>query len=578
MNNFWEKLITVSLIILIMTSFFSIPRKALAEDDDALKALGINIGALIGSYAAIPAACKGYAAGAGVIDSFLKGATDKLKGTVWDKIKEKISSKEEEGILSNAVPVLDKTVKQRVKTESEKTRFQDRERQCTDFLKDVVLTQFKKRLLDRLVDETVRWIQGEGEPQFISDPNKFYKDIRQAAIGDIALDIGASELCYEPQQFRLQFQLKQPVFSERVACTLDDIVGNIAAFKDNFANGGWIAYQETLKPQNNPAGLELLTQQEVMRRTSEAQLTAGYESTVGSGFLGQKRCLKWKATKDIYDYEKGDEISGSEFYRDTPGPNSMKYTGKTELLSNGWRCADSETITPGRVASEAITKALGSEYEFIANAENLSAYGAAILNALMNRVIKMGSEGLAYATKTEKSCEDFEDPILRRICESEAAESIIPGSSKVIENLGIKLENATTTLILAEDEWEKASSTASFAISILGELKECQENKGEDATATIAELTALSSTTIKIDEAINNVAANYKNRLNTLETRVENATEANALSISNALDTLQGELEDFFIEATELNVTLDAKLSEIQEDLSNCETPEPPPE
>ena len=38
-----------------------------------------------------------------------------------------------------------------------------------DNLVKVLLANLKKRLLDKLVDETVKWIQGGGNPRFVTD-------------------------------------------------------------------------------------------------------------------------------------------------------------------------------------------------------------------------------------------------------------------------------------------------------------------------------------------------------------------------------------------------------------------------
>jgi len=306
-----------------------------------------------------------------------------------------------------------------------------------------ILETLKQRLLDTMTNQIIEWISGGGEPRFVNDFGGTLDDAFQAAVGDTVIELGYSELCYSPMQFKLKMQLAQPVFRNQVSCTLDDVVGNIAAFKNNFINGGWIAYQETLKPQNNPAGLELLTQQEFLRRVSDKENVARYEATIGGGFLGQKKCTEWIATTDIGgitapagsglaslppSFNRGDSISvgdsdwNPEFYTKTP--LGIEYVGKTDMPGTGeWKCVNSQTVTPGKVASDAITKMMiDSPIEKIISAEELSQYLGAIINAGINRLCKEGGEalsrGLANMTKTtgEETCEDFEDESLKAAC------------------------------------------------------------------------------------------------------------------------------------------------------------------
>ena len=47
-------------------------------------------------------------------------------------------------------------------------------------------------------------------------------------------------------------------------------------------------------------------------------------------------------------------------------------------------------MTPGKALGDTVSKAIGSDIDFIVNADDLSAYIAAITNALINRIIKEG--------------------------------------------------------------------------------------------------------------------------------------------------------------------------------------------
>ena len=413
-------------------------------------------------------------------------------------------------------------------------------RDIVDFIIDTIFETLKQRLLDTMTNQIIEWISGGGEPRFVSDFGGTLGDAFDAAVGDTVIELGYSELCYSPMQFKLKMQLTQPVFRNQVSCTLDDVVGNIAAFKNNFTNGGWIAYQETLKPQNNPAGLELLTQQEFLRRVSDKENVARYEATIGSGFLGQKRCIKWVATIDVEGMEEsglavpsaygnlgssvsvGDDNWKPEFYTKTP--LGIEYVGKTDTPGTGeWRCTNSETVTPGKVAADSITKLMiDSPIEKIISADQLSQYLGAIINAGINRLFKEGGEflskGLANMTKTtgEETCEDFEDEGLKAACYSSKAASNakealnekgwdrlekeskeeaeyfedvknIPGSDGV----------ATTTAGFIEDSRNNLGSTRDNLIDVLSE-SEGSGDQLELASSTLTEVENLNNNDIDI--------------------------------------------------------------------------------
>ena len=208
-----------------------------------------------------------------------------------------------------------------------------------------ILAELKKRVLDLMVDQIVAWIQGGGDPKFITDWRGFLEDIGQAVVGDMAQFLGLGFLC---SPFNLQVQLTMfapPKFSTQVTCTLDQIVGNIENFFDDFRNGSWIAYQEMWRPQNNFYGATLLAwnakEQEIAARTEAAR----NEAIAGQGFL---------STKD----------------------------------------AQGRITTPGMVIGATLAKAVGSDIDYIINADQLAAYISAIADALINRLVKAGVEGI----------------------------------------------------------------------------------------------------------------------------------------------------------------------------------------
>ncbi len=223
-----------------------------------------------------------------------------------------------------------------------------------------VLETLKKRILDMMVDQIVVWIQGGGKPKFITNWGDFLAEAGNAAVGDLAKELGLGFLC---SPFSLQIQIGLlPVqrFSKRASCTLDKIVSNINGFYANFRNGGWIAYSSAWEPQNNFAGASLIVDAEVARRREKAESSAYAEAQAGHGFLSTKKCDKDKNGKDI---------------------------ASTCVIT-----------TPGDTIGNLVSKAVGSDIDYILSAKQLSQYVAAISNALINRLIIEGVNGLRGLT------------------------------------------------------------------------------------------------------------------------------------------------------------------------------------
>jgi len=233
----------------------------------------------------------------------------------------------------------------------------------------------RKRLLDMLVDQIITWIQGGGQPQFVTNWQQFLKDAAGAAIGDVVLETNAAFLC---SPFKLQVQLSLlpvPQFSQRVECTLDDIVKNIEDFYNDFEKGGWIAYNEAWQPQGNYYGEMLMIHDEMITRGALAKEAAEKEALAGKGFLSVKKCLE----------------------QDEEGT-----------------CIKEEIVTPGDTVGVAVASAITSDTQWAAN---IQSWTAALINAVINRVIKEGvgvmkgseeSSGSSYYPSEYQSAADLE--------------------------------------------------------------------------------------------------------------------------------------------------------------------------
>src|SRR3989344_1648162 len=222
---------------------------------------------------------------------------------------------------------------------------------------EIAFQALKKRVFDMVVDQIIDYINGNGQPQFITDWRGFLEQTAQIAVGDFVQAIGLSALC-SPFRFQVQIAMVAPPrFSKQVTCTLGSIVQNINNFYSDFRNGGWLAYQEMWAPNNNFYGSLLLAwnakENEIAARVSAAQ----NEALASRGFLSVKKCAK-------------DPITGKDI------PRTCVIT------------------TPGTAIGDLASKAVSADLDFIINSQDLAAYVAAISDALINRLIRSGVQGL----------------------------------------------------------------------------------------------------------------------------------------------------------------------------------------
>jgi len=238
-------------------------------------------------------------------------------------------------------------------------------------LRDVIA----KRIIDYIVDQTIVWIQGGGQPKFVTDWDGFLKDAANIAFDQVIKDVGLAQLC---SPFKLQVQISLlPVqqFQQRIDCTLDDVVKNIEDFYNDFEKGGWIAYNEAWQPQGNYYGEMLMIHDEMITRGALAKEAAEKEALAGKGFLSVKKCLE----------------------QDEEGT-----------------CIKEEIVTPGDTVGVAVASAITSDTQWAAN---IQSWTAALINAVINRVIKEGvgvmkgseeSSGSSYYPSEYQSAADLE--------------------------------------------------------------------------------------------------------------------------------------------------------------------------
>ena len=243
-----------------------------------------------------------------------------------------------------------------------------------------------KRIIDYVVDQTVKWVQGGGKPKFVTDWNGFLKDAGNIAFDQVIKDVGASRLC---SPFSLQVKVGLlPVkrFGDQISCTLDDVVKNINDFYTNFEKGGWIAYNEAWQPQNNYYGQQIMIQDQIQIETSKKVTAATNEAVSGKGFLGQKKCVKYE---DVSESEL--VACENESYDESGGFSTLLYEGCVNRKTANAKCLKEEIVTPGDTVGAVVAKGMTSDIEWAAN---IQSWMSALVNAVINRLFTEGLSAL----------------------------------------------------------------------------------------------------------------------------------------------------------------------------------------
>lgn len=234
----------------------------------------------------------------------------------------------------------------------------------------------RKKMLNMLVDDIVKWIRGGGKPKLVTDWQGFLRDAVDKAGGQFVDQyLGMGFLC-DRFDAKLKVALATvPTFDQAVRCPLSMMKANIDLFLQNFSNGGWKSWIQISTPQNNIYGAYLMALDKKIGVESAAAEAKKNEAVASAGFLGDKVC------RTIYPI-------------DNPGI-STNGTWKENEIDQGFKCSKWEILTPGKIAAEATAKAINLDIDWLISAKEFSEYMGAIIDAVINRAIK---EGVAYAT------------------------------------------------------------------------------------------------------------------------------------------------------------------------------------
>ena len=257
-----------------------------------------------------------------------------------------------------------------------------------DIAIDAATEVLKNLFYQQITKQAVNWIQGGGNPKFITNLPGFLRDAIDQAGGKFLETAIGPQIC-SPFRPLLKLNL-YPVstFNDRTSCTMSDIGVNLDAFLKDFRSGGWIAWnQMVLNPQNNVYGAYVMAWDQYEIEKAAVADAAKSEVQTGKGFLDQKKCIQRDdAILDPCNYDC-----------------SQTFQNQGAVVACQKSCEESsctkwETQTPGSIVGDTVADVLATKLNLNANATNPIAFAiGAIVNAAINRLMKEGA-GLLSST------------------------------------------------------------------------------------------------------------------------------------------------------------------------------------
>ncbi|MBI2639700.1 MAG: hypothetical protein HYW90_02290 [Candidatus Sungbacteria bacterium] len=240
-------------------------------------------------------------------------------------------------------------------------------------LKEYVLDPAAKLLVSFMIQTLTRavigWIQSGGNTNFISNLQAATARVADEAAGEFLNQLAGTNLC-QPFSFDIKLIFQIPTLRDKLTCTATDIFRNLETsyenFLNNFTNGGWIAFQTAMLPQNNYIDVLINTYDEKLRRESRQVAILESQYQAGQGFVGVR--IKKELCEDIIDDDGEPAASCTTQYINT---------------------------TPGTLVSDQLKKTFSSGWDQAVDADEIGEAIDAIIVALVQQLISSAQAGLA---------------------------------------------------------------------------------------------------------------------------------------------------------------------------------------
>lgn len=165
-----------------------------------------------------------------------------------------------------------------------------------EYFLDMLVKGAARMIARAFVNASIEWLRSGGQggaPLFITDFSDFAKDVAVNASGMFIEQLQLSDMLCGP--FPLAFDINfygsagLPKYEE-FDCTIEDVVANMEDWENDFRNGGWMAWDEIMKPQNRPESAYLLAVDASFEIGGEEEDEASVKAGAQGGLLTVRTC------------------------------------------------------------------------------------------------------------------------------------------------------------------------------------------------------------------------------------------------------------------------------------------------
>ncbi|MBI4087648.1 MAG: hypothetical protein HY434_02350 [Candidatus Liptonbacteria bacterium] len=259
-------------------------------------------------------------------------------------------------------------------------------------IESVILQTLKNQLVNRIMQQTVNWIQGGGKPQFITNWRGFLRQTEKDAVSN-AIQAKIPGLCQSLGPL-IKLQLSNVYLSNPLqTCMLEQVVQNVKNFYNDFNQGGWVGYGALILPSGNYFGSLFETTQQIEAERLAKKEAAKSSAESSGGFLATKVCVKFGPSPRQSCVDSVTE--NADLVARETGESPNYDFSRCISLSDRPSCEEDKDTTPGQVAGDAVAGAIGAPLHNIVNAQDVVGLVSAFVNSTLNRLVLAGVRGLA---------------------------------------------------------------------------------------------------------------------------------------------------------------------------------------
>lgn len=270
---------------------------------------------------------------------------------------------------------------------------------------DTVAYSAAQLVLKKLTAKTVNWINSgfKGNPAYVTNPKQFFLDIADDTASKILSDTKLNQLC-SPFKAQVRLALVKNYISEdeNYACTLTTIKNNYEAFMGDFTQGGWDGwFQMTQSSGGNPFGAYFSAQSQLLKKVESDKGIIEKELEQGKGILSLKRCPpSLTVTQAMIDQDKASQNPSG----------GLLPSRRTDLIGKkvGDCLGEKETVTPGTVINDQLSKSLGATWEKLGAADEISEIMTALVTQLVEKALGSASGLFGTSQRSATGASDTE--------------------------------------------------------------------------------------------------------------------------------------------------------------------------